>query len=85
MPAEEFKAPKDPKSLSFSQTNLPNHFGSSASVSAQFMPSYVKLDKQVSCQLNSVFVLETAKPLYSGAQLQAEPDVIRHLSSSVSN
>lgn len=48
MPKEEFKAPKDVKSQSLSQCQFPNHFGSAASVSAQYMPSYAKLDKQVS-------------------------------------
>jgi len=48
MPAEEFKAPKDAKSMSLSQDQFPNHFGTAASVSAQYMPSFVKLDKQVS-------------------------------------
>lgn len=48
MPAEEFKAAKDIKSMSLSQDQFPNHFGSAESVSAQYMPSFVKLDKQVS-------------------------------------
>lgn len=48
MPAEEFKAPKDIKSMSYSHVQFPNHFGSAASVSALYLPSHVKLDKQVS-------------------------------------
>ena len=48
MPKEEFKAPKDLKSMSLSQVQFPNHFGSAASVSALYMPSFAKLDKQVS-------------------------------------
>lgn len=48
MPPEEFKAPKNEQSMSLSHTQFPNHFGTAASVSAAFMPSFVKLDKQVS-------------------------------------
>lgn len=48
MPAEEFKAPKDVKSMSYSHVQFPNHFGTPAAVSAMYLPSHVKLDKQVS-------------------------------------
>ena len=47
-PAEEFKAPRDIKSLSVTQEKFPNHFGTASAVSKQMEPTYVKLDKQVS-------------------------------------
>jgi hypothetical protein len=50
MPPEEFKAAKDIKSMSLSQDQFPNHFGTAAEVSRQYMPSFAKLDKQVSDQ-----------------------------------
>ncbi len=50
MPPEEFKAAKDIKSMSLSQDQFPNHFGTASEVSRQYMPSFAKLDKQVSDQ-----------------------------------